>query len=135
MLLIDSMKKHLIIFTILFGALMLASPAHAEWTKLVSTSSGNSVYIDFDTAKTPEGYIHYWELIDFAMATETGVLSIKAYYQADCKLLRHKILNATRYQQAMGAGNGDGGIAKNPQWKYPPANSIDELTLKAVCKQ
>ncbi len=126
------MKKHLIIFTILFSALMLASPAHAEWTKLGESTRGNSYYVDFSKIRTQGNYIYYWRLTDYLESNS----SAQVYYQTNCTVFRFKELSKVYYEQAMGEGAPDSRqIHKDPQWDYPPPNSLTETLLTKICQQ
>ena len=58
------MKTLLTIFTLAF-TLMFSSTSFAEWTKVNKSVIGNTYYVDFERIKKHDGYIYYWEVIDF----------------------------------------------------------------------
>ena len=59
------MKKLGIIAAALASTVALASPVFAEWTEVSESVSGNTFYIDYDTVKENNGYVYYWELLDY----------------------------------------------------------------------
>ena len=128
------MKKLLLIFTLLFSAAMYSSPVRAEWTKLGDVD-GNTFYLDLERIRKHDGYVYYWDLLDYLKPTETGVWSVKIYSQTDCKLFRFKFLSFSFYKEPMGEGTADTSNAKDQEWKYPPPNSSRETALKKVCSQ
>ena len=130
------MKNLLLIFTLLFSSVFVSSPSYAEWTKLLGTSSiGDTFYVDYERIRKYDGFVYYWRLTDFLLPNEIGDLSGKSYNQGDCKLFRFKILSCIFYTELMGRGSGRSETAKNPEWNYPPPNSINELMLKQVCSR
>ena len=128
------MKKLLLIFTLSFSAAMYSSPVRAEWTRVIENMSGDTFYVDFERIRKHDGYVYYWTLANYLKPTETGMLSAKAYIQADCKLFRHKHLSFSFHKEPMGEGTGN---TFNPDqdWQYPPPNSSRETILKLVCSQ
>ena len=73
------MKKLFLIFTLLFSTLMFSTPSYAEWTKVGSNVEGDVFYVDFDRIRKHEGYVYFWELIDYLKPTKFGDLSNKNY--------------------------------------------------------
>lgn len=97
-------------------------------------TSGTTFYVDFDRIRQHGGYVYFWVLGDNLKPTKTGVLSVEAYYQGDCKILRGKNLSINFYNQPMGRGTPDSNSSTNPEWKYPRPGSIFEEEIKSVCK-
>ena len=132
------MKKLLLIFTLLCSTLMFSTPSHGEWTKVSESVEGNTFYVDFDRIRKHDGYVYYWELLDYLKPTEgVGDLSDKLYKQVDCKLFRYKWLSASFFKEPMGKGTSDSIeiSPKNKVWKYPIPDSSTERVLKRVCSQ
>jgi hypothetical protein len=130
------MKKLLLIFTLLFSALMFSTPSHAEWTKVSSTGNGaHTFYVDFERIRKHDGYIYYWLLTDYLKPNKFGDLSAKVYKQGDCKLFRNKILTDSYYKNPMGVGTSSTSNEPEKNWTYPSPNSVSEYVLKAVCNQ
>ena len=130
-----SMKKLLLIFTLLFSTLMFSTPSYGEWTKTSVNVDGNTYYVDFERIRKHGGYVYWWDLLDRLKPTETGVLSSKVYNQGDCKVFRFKNLSYSFHKEPMGGGTGDVQEPVNKSWKYPSPNSAMEFALKKVCGQ
>ena len=131
------MKKLLLTFTILFSTLMISTPSYGEWTEVSENKSGDTFYVDFERIRKHDGYVYYWKLADFLKPLVGGYLSMKMYYQGDCKVFRQKSLSGSFHKEPMGGGTGhvvEPG-AKRKGWNYPPRNSSNETILKRVCSQ
>ena len=127
------MKKLALLATLLFSV-MFSSASYAEWTKVSSSGNGASTfYVDFERIRKVDGYVYYWVLNDL-LKPELGDLSVKVYFQGDCKLFRVKRLSASFYTQPMGEGTPSTIINKpKKEWVYPSPNSVYEGILKSVC--
>ena len=128
--------KHLtLILTLLFSTLMIASPAYADWRKVTENVNGDNFYVDFDRIRTNGGYVYWWGLQDYLEPSPTGTLSYKVYTRGDCEMFRYKGLSGISYKQPMGEGSGETYSPPNPEWVYPPPNSVNEEMLKQVCRR
>jgi len=128
------MKTLLTIFTLVF-TVMFSSPSYADWTKVTTSTDGDTFYVDFERIRKHGGYVYFWELSDYLKPSKYGILSGNAYKQGDCKLFRFKFLSYVYHKQPMGRGPGDSNSPKNPEWVYPSPNSVDEFILKSVCSR
>jgi hypothetical protein len=111
---------------------MFSSPSYAGWTALGTSSNGDTFYVDFDRIRKVNGYVYYWDLVDF-LKPEQEYLSATGYQETDCKLFRKKILTENYFTDKMGRGTSKSVTPKNPEWGYPPPNSVIEYILKQVC--
>jgi len=127
-------KKITLGITLFFSTLMFASPAYADWEKVIENGNGTTSYVDFDRMRTNGGYVYYWQLSDYLEPTEYGTLSTKVYNQGDCEVFRVKYLSFIHYEQPMGEGSGDSNSPPDPEWIYPSPNSMVETILKIVCE-
>jgi hypothetical protein len=126
------MKKF--IFTLLFSTLVFSSPSYAGWTEVEKNVVGSTSYVDFDRIRKHDGYVYYWVLSDLLKPSKSGVLSVKAYYQGDCKLFRLKYLSLSFYTEPMGNGTLTGSNnTPDKEWRYPPPSSSGETVLNSVC--
>ena len=128
------MQNPLFISTLLFSIAFYSSSSYADWTKVSSSGGGKkNYYVDFESMKKHGGYITYWVLRDYVQPDKFRNLSGKTYYQGDCKLFRYKSLSGSFHKEPMGGGNSVNYSPKNPNWKYPPSNSVIEQILKSYC--
>jgi hypothetical protein len=127
------MKK--IILILLFSTVMFSSSSYAEWTKVGESVNGIKIYVDFERIIKHGEYAYWWQLFDYSKPTPAGSLSGKTYNQVDCKLFRFKNLSYSSHKEPMGGGTGDSNSPKNPEWDYPPPNSVVGTILKQVCNR
>ena len=127
------MKTLLTIFTLVF-TVMFSSTSFGGWTKVGKNMSGDTFYVDFERIRKHDGYVYWWDLTDY-LKPKNEKLSSKIYYQGDCKLFRFKMLSFVHHKQPMGRDTGDSNSPKNPEWRYPPPNTVIEKILKFVCSR
>ena len=128
------MKK--LIFTLLFTTLVFSSPTYAGWMEIIK-GDGITFYVDFDTIKKHDGYVHYWELGDYLKPNEFGDLSAKVYREVDCKLFRFKVLGDSYYTEPMGRGtpSASSNVADKEWSDLRTLNSAAHSVLKKVCSK
>ena len=122
------------ILTALVGVVIFSSTSFAEWKKVSKNIDGDTWYVDFERIRKVDGYVYWWELEDHLKPDKDGDYSYKHYRQGDCKLFRRKNLSSIYYKEPMGRGTYTPHKLKNPEWNYPPPNSVNESILKKVCK-
>ena len=113
---------------------MFSSPSYSEWTKIGENVDGDTHYVDFERIRKVDGYVYYWMLANF-LNPRLGNMSSKVYSQGDCKLFRIKVLSFSFHKEPMGGGTGDSYSPENPEWEYPPPDSVSESILKSVCSR
>ena len=123
------MKKLLLALAL---TVMVSSPASAAWTRVIQDAGGNTWYVDFDRIKKHDGYVYYWELVDYLKPDESGTLSSQAYIQSDCGRFRFKILATSFHKQPMGGGSSTKNNENLP-WLDTKGDQIGETVLKRVC--
>ena len=115
---------------------MFSSTGFAGWTKIGSSGGGAiTYYVDFERIRKVDGFVYVWMLTDLLKSTEYGDLSARTYIQGDCKLFRFKILSQIWHEQPMGRNTGKTTTPKNPEWRFPSPNSVNETILKSVCSR
>ena len=130
------MKNLLLIFTLLFTSVFFSSPSYAEWTKVSSSGGGvKTFYVDFERIRKHDGFVYWWDLEDLLKPNKEGFLSSKVYNQGDCKLFQFKRLSFSYHNEPMSGGTAETHNPKNPEWVYPPPESIMETILKTVCNR
>jgi hypothetical protein len=123
------MKK--LIFTLLFSTLVFSSTSYAEW-KLVAENMKAKYYVD--KIKKIDGYVYWWLLADYFKPMDSrGILTMKVYHQADCKLFRLRGLSFYIYKEQMGRGLVNDSWSSDEDWHYAPPDSSLETVLNYVC--
>ena len=119
---------------LLLAALLLALPAHAEWTKIPPGSESGAAYVDLTTIRLQGADSRQrsaWFLLDF-LKPEKGVRSIRSLMQIDCESVAMSQVTATHFAGQMAKGKvlkdeGFGGI------EYIPPDTYMATVLKYVC--
>jgi hypothetical protein len=126
-------KTLLTIFTLVF-TVMFSSTSFGGWTKVVKNVDGDTFYVDFERIRKVDGYVYYWELMDY-LKPNSGVMSVKSYKQGDCKLFRLKFRSQRLFVQPMGDGVGQMVNLTIKDWIYPVPDTGNEVILKSVCSR
>jgi len=116
---------------------MFSFSSYAEWIKVNEDTEGDSYYIDFETVKEIDGYVHWWEMRDYLKPYEGNMSSI-TYYQGDCEATRSKILSRFLYEKPMGTVKsfslGDiVDLSALMPWTYIPPNTVAKDMLQTSC--
>ena len=126
-------KKLMLVLYILLLCVIFSSLSNADW-KQMWNSLGDTYYVDFDRIRKQNGYVYYWQLLDYLKPDEYGHFSSKAYTQGDCKMFRFKFLNSSLHKERMGSGDGEVDNTPDNEWTYPFPNSVFKDNLKSVCE-
>lgn len=130
-----SMRKFLLIFTILWSPIAFTSSSFAEWTEIGRSLGGEITYIDFNRIRKHDGLVYFWVLEDLLKPDREGDLSYRNYVQGDCKVFRLRYLSGNYHKAPMGTGPSRTFNPQNPQWVYPTPNSVGEAVLRTVCSR
>ena len=123
------MKKLLI----LLFSIMISFNSLGEWV-LSNDNDGGDYYIDFDSLQIADDSLYIWTMRDMLRPNEYGTLSMVAYSQEDCIMLRSKTLKVLFYNQNMGKGEViDSVNVTNPEWDYNPPDSIGRNATQIIC--
>jgi hypothetical protein len=123
------MKKLLI----LLFSLLISFNSLGEWV-LSNANDGGDYYIDFDSLQIADDSLYIWTMRNLPKPNEYGTLSMVAYSQEDCKMLRSKLLKVLFYNQNMGNGEVvDSVSVDNPEWDYNPPGSIGRDATRLIC--
>ena len=127
------MRKLTLLTTLTFS-LMFSSVCFGEWEKVVEDENETSLYVDFERIKQHDGYVYYWDLVDYVKPSSDGFLSGTIYNQVDCSLFRLKRLSVILYKESMGQGESESfTLPDKDKWYYTSPDSTGETTLQSVC--
>ena len=124
---IDMKKLLILLFSIL-----ISFNSYGEWMDVTKGTDGSTHYLDPYQTKKHDGYVYYWDLVDYLKPT-FEMMSNKTYYQGECGVNRFKTLSYIFYKQPMGEGSGETINPPNPEWSYPSPESVGGIKLKLVC--
>ena len=127
------MKKSIILTFVFF--VMSSSPSSAGWTEVYETVDGSTVYVDFERITKQDGYVYWWQLLNYKKISIHGHLSVGANFQGDCRQYRFKSLSFSYHKEPMLEGVGKFQEPEKKGWRESPPASVMEQTLKAVCSK
>ena len=96
-------------------------------------SNGIYYFVDFDRIKKHDGYVYYWNLVEYPDSQKNEVLSTIVYLQGDCKLFRQKILQTSDFTGSMGTGSNPTNSNREGVWEYIIPDSVGGTLLQSVC--
>ena len=125
------MKKSALLTTLIL-LVMFTGTGLGKWVVVGDNPDGDTFYIDFDTIREGSRYVYYWELSDLSKPI-AGAFSAKTYVEADCDTRQYRHLSYLWYKQSMGEGSFEIDNPEEPEWDYPPPDSVAERVLVLVC--
>ena len=115
---------------------MLSFNSYGEWSKVTTSIDENTFYIEVNTIREKNGYVYFWELVDYVIPLIDLAYSAKNYIVTDCNLnsLRYKYLRDIYYSKPMLKGSIiDSSDIPDTEWRYVGPESVFALELKSVC--
>ena len=120
------MKKLLV----LIFSILISFNSYGEWL-LLGENSGSKFYYEVDTIKTSNGYIYYWDLVNFSEPYAGIYMSGMRYMQGDCGVFRDKTLSGFLFTKPMGRGEKESDPHAKSDWKYylPNTKGYENFTM------
>ena len=123
------MKK---LLALLFS-IFISFNSYGEWIEVSKgATTGNTTYIEVDRIREENGYVYFWILQDLVIPNDWGDMSIKAYWQGECGVIRMKSLSTIFYSQPMGEGTSESDNSPK-EWEYLSPDSTGEAMLDYAC--
>ena len=128
------MKKTLVfIFLFIFSDLLL----HSEvlWHKVIEIKEHHTFYVNKAKIEETNGYVYFWELIDYFTVDEYGDHSARILIKGDCEKIRFKWMKVSYHKLPMAKDSKKetepSALHKN--WQYPNIGSTSRLVLDFAC--
>jgi hypothetical protein len=122
---------------LLWAALLLALPAHADWVAIANNEDATQ-YVDLSTVKKTGPTRRVWVLLDYvkphALAGSAGYLSIKSLDEYACVDERTRTLQSSAFSGQMGSGKPLASEGAG-EWSYVLPESNGETLMKRVCSR
>ena len=122
-----------ILFTI---CILIFSPsAFAEWTKIITSSKGDSLYLDKQTVKIAGDIRFFLYMQDYLQPTVYGDLSSRSYAELNCNsmMTRDLIKDYFSLPLAEGTTTEGSGQINNPEWTYYEPDTSGGILRIEVC--
>ena len=122
----------ILLFIYLFGLSVHAK----DWIEVTKGQNGHSFFVNMENLNESNGYIYFWQLINYYEQDEYGDMSAKIYVQAECNVFKFKWLKVSYHKMLMGK---DYVKPDNPSklvsgWQFPSIGSTSYAVLDHVCK-
>jgi hypothetical protein len=104
------------------------------WRKIGKNATGDTFYVDENIRKN-NSYIYFWLLADYDIpinSRDANFYSSINYYQADCGMLRKKLLDSNYFLGQMGKGKSET-FGTDDKWTYAAPGSTNSKILNYVC--
>ena len=107
-----------------------------DWTKVTVGHNGHTFFIDMKKLIENNGFIYFWQLINYNEEDEYGDLSAKIYIQGDCKTFKFRWLKVSYHKMLMGRDpvKPDKPSKLVAGWQFPKENSTSFSVLEHVCE-
>tara|TARA_B100001989_G_C24498181_1_gene443367 strand:+ start:206 stop:601 length:396 start_codon:yes stop_codon:yes gene_type:complete len=127
------MKK---IFFSIFLILFFSSSVNADWTKVVTSTNGSTLYMDKNTLKIGKDTRFILIMLDYSKPTKYGDRSSRSYREINCNNMMHRdfVKDYFILPFAKGGTSPGSGARNNPEWNYSPPKSIGGILHAKVCK-
>jgi len=107
--------------------------AGPNWVLVSEGTAGDKFYVDSSTIKRDGNLRRYWDYVDYASRTSTGLLSMRSFEETDCREERRRTIGFTSFSEAMlqgrilRTGRGDG------SWDQIAPGTVAETVMRYVC--
>jgi hypothetical protein len=121
------MKK----LTILLFSILISFNTYSSWKLMGWIGNWNTITIDTSTIKEKNGYVYYWDRVEWEYESEID----ESYNQADCNKMRTKLKKIQNYFiDVNGIAQSLRGIRKvEDEWTTPMPGTAQYTIVKYVC--
>ena len=116
-----------ILVLVLLG--VLANPAYAKWTKLMSYN-GTDFYVELETIKQGWTIVSYRLLENYLGGDFVGESSVQSI-EVNCRTKHHRMVRADYYSKHFGRGKKIDYLTED--WIYPTDGSVADYLDRGVC--
>lgn len=94
---------------------------------------GAKVYYDPASQNRDSEKVRVWVLIDLPFKQTDGSLSLREYWEMNCKEISYRILQQEKYPERQTNGMRISGETDAGDWRYIAPDSVDRMILNRVC--
>ena len=130
------MRNSISILILMFAFLVCSSTKAKEWTEITKGQNGHIFFVDMENLYESNGYIYFWQLINYIDQDEYGDMSAKIYVKAKCQVFKFKWLKVSYHKMLMGKDyvKPDKPSKLVSGWQFPSIGSTSYAVLDYVCK-
>jgi hypothetical protein len=109
-------------------------PGRADWS-LVTRNDQVTYYLDVLSIRDNGDFRRVWELDDFRQRRYNGGLSLRSFWEGDCKRKRRRYLQLTFFSENMGRGEVISTYNLTSEWENIAPGTAGDVTLQATCSR
>lgn len=106
---------------------------YADWTFVSNGTQNAKIYYDHKTVSRDGEKIRVWVLIDLPYKLTDGSLSLREYWEMNCKEVSYRILQQEKYPEHHTNGIRISGETDAGDWRYIGPDGVDRMILRKAC--
>jgi hypothetical protein len=110
------------------------APARSDWS-IVTGNDEVTYYVDFISVRDNGDFRRTWELDDFTKRRYKGGLSLRSFWEGDCRRNRKRYLQLTFFSENMARGEVISASSLTSEWENIVPGSAGEVLLRAICSR
>ncbi len=107
--------------------------ALAEWTLVGQSIRDAKIYYETTSITRASDKVRVWTMIDMPTRQPDGSLSLREYWEMNCKEISYRILQQEKYPEHQNKGPRVSGETDAGDWRYIGPDGIDRVILKKAC--
>ena len=105
----------------------------AEWTLVGQSIRDAKIYYETTSITRASDKVRVWIMIDMPSRQPDGSLSLREYWEMNCREISYRILQQEKYPEHQNKGPRISGETDAGDWRYIGPDGIDRLVLHKVC--
>jgi hypothetical protein len=105
----------------------------AEWTLVGQSIRDAKIYYETTSITRASDKVRVWIMIDMPSRQPDGSLSLREYWEMNCREISYRILQQEKYPEHQNKGPRISGETDAGDWRYIGPDGIDRIILKRAC--
>jgi hypothetical protein len=111
-----------------------ATPAGAQWVRFDATADGATHYYDPASVRRAGDLRRLWSISDWNERRRDGAMSLRTFWEFDCKGERYRFLSLSWHSERMAVGRTLQTDNSPIPWDHTTPGTVNGTLLKIVCK-
>lgn len=135
MVLIRFLKYKALLKALLAMGVLIATSqtVFAAWTFVYNGTMDAKIYYEPTTSSRDGEKVRVWVMIDMPYKQTDGSLSLREYWEMNCKEISYRILQQEKYPEHQNNGLRISGDTDAGDWRYIGPDGVDRMILGKVC--
>ena len=113
--------------------LVASQAAFAVWTFISDGTLNAKIYYEPTTSSRDGEKVRVWVMIDMPYKQTDGSLSLREYWEMNCKEISYRILQQEKYPEHQNNGLRISGETDAGDWRYIGPDGVDRTILNKSC--